>query len=91
MEFRNFQGWRDSIPIAAILGGTYRVPLSPLSGTSPQWQIGVDERSARVCLMERNGTVGGREIQEIQDRRFRTKLPPTHHQKCPEREMLFIT
>jgi hypothetical protein len=33
----------DSIPIAAILGDTYRVPLSPLSGTSPPWPIGVDE------------------------------------------------
>jgi hypothetical protein len=36
--------WRDSIPIAAILGDTYHVPLSPLSGTNPSWQIGVDER-----------------------------------------------
>jgi hypothetical protein len=28
---------------AAILGDTYRVPLSPLTGTRPPWQIGVAE------------------------------------------------
>jgi len=43
---------RDSIPIAAILRDTYRVPLSPLSGTSPPWQISVNECFALISTLE---------------------------------------
>src|ERR1700688_1982072 len=44
--------WRDSIPIAAILGDTYRIPSSPLSGASPPRQIGVDECFGRLASIE---------------------------------------
>jgi hypothetical protein len=40
MTLREMEG---QLPIAAILRDTYRVPLSPLSATSPPWQICVDE------------------------------------------------